>query len=118
MKKCLKSVIYTLSTIVVIWFIASCLDIVVDNTTNDPHHYSWNFFCLIGEEDNKPEEIIYTVESQYCADGHVEDEAGNIWHVAPDTSLTAGDSLLLRISDNGTPDDIVDDVIISVWKEA
>ena len=46
----------------------------------------------------------------------VEDQMGNVWDV--DCDLSEDDFFLLWISDNKTPDDVTDDVIIQMWREA
>lgn len=46
----------------------------------------------------------------------VEDEQGNVWNVEGD--YTNEDYLLLWIADNGTAEDVADDVVVKVWREA
>lgn len=46
----------------------------------------------------------------------IEDQMGNVWEV--DCDLSENDFFLLWISDNKTPDDVADDVIIQMWREA
>ena len=46
----------------------------------------------------------------------IEDQMGNVWEVEGD--LSENDFFLLWISDNKTPDDVADDVIIQMWREA
>lgn len=46
----------------------------------------------------------------------IEDETGNIW-IMDDCHIDDDASLLLWLADNGTPDNVEDDVIIKVWTE-
>jgi hypothetical protein len=48
--------------------------------------------------------------------GLVEDEQGNLWDV--EEQVFAEDFLLLWIADNHTPNDVTDDEIVKVWREA
>ena len=50
------------------------------------------------------------------ADGVVQDEQGQLWGI--DQQVSEEDFLLLWIADNNTPDNVLDDVIIKVWREA
>lgn len=50
------------------------------------------------------------------ADGVVQDEQGQLWGI--DQQVSEEDFLLLWIADNNTPDNMLDDVIIKVWREA
>ena len=45
----------------------------------------------------------------------VEDEQGNVWNV--EGNYTNEDYLLLWIADNGTVEDVADDVVVKVWRE-
>lgn len=45
------------------------------------------------------------------------DETGNAW-IVEDITLYEDDWLLLWIADNHTPDNIEDDIIVKVWREA
>ena len=50
-------------------------------------------------------------------DDHViEDEMGNLWNIEQD--IEENDFLLVWIVDNFTPDNIEDDAIVKVWREA
>jgi hypothetical protein len=46
----------------------------------------------------------------------VEDETGNVWYI--EEPVQADDFLLLWIADNHTPDNVEDDIIVKVWREA
>lgn len=45
------------------------------------------------------------------------DESGNLWDVGL-SNVDYGDYVLIWISDNGTPDLIVDDEVVQIWIEA
>lgn len=62
------------------------------------------------------EGTIRMIGAWWYADGVVEDEQGQLWKV--EQNIDISDFLLLWIADNNTPDDITDDMIIKVWKEA
>lgn len=47
----------------------------------------------------------------------LQDESGELW-VVRNRELDEDDFLLLWLADNGTPDNVEDDLIIKVWKEA
>jgi hypothetical protein len=59
---------------------------------------------------------VRMVGAWWYADGVVEDEQGQLWYV--EQSVTEEDFLFLWIADNHTPNDVEDDVIIKVWREA
>jgi hypothetical protein len=46
----------------------------------------------------------------------VEDETGNLWEILED--VCKDEAMLLMIADNNTPEDVTDDHIIRVWREA
>ena len=46
----------------------------------------------------------------------VEDETGNLWGV--DVEFEHEEALLLMIADNNTPNDLTDDYVLRVWREA
>ena len=46
----------------------------------------------------------------------VEDETGNLWEILED--VIKDEAMLLWIADNNTPEDVTDDIIIRVWREA
>lgn len=46
----------------------------------------------------------------------VEDETGNLWGV--DVEFEHDEALLLMIADNNTPNDLTDDYVLRVWREA
>lgn len=51
-------------------------------------------------------------------DAHtLNDETGNAW-IVEDITLYENDWLLLWIADNNTPNNVEDDIIVKVWREA
>lgn len=46
----------------------------------------------------------------------VVDETGNIWEILEPVSLD--EEMLLWIADNNTPEDVTDDVLVRVWRQA
>lgn len=50
------------------------------------------------------------------ADGVVEDEQGQLWIV--EQSINHDDWCMLWIADNNTPNNMADDVVVKVWREA
>lgn len=46
----------------------------------------------------------------------VEDETGNLWEIIED--VRKDEAMLLWIADNNTPEEVADDIIIRVWREA
>ena len=59
---------------------------------------------------------VRMVGAWWYADGVVEDEQGQLWGI--EQSIYTDDFLLLWIADNNTPNNITDDLIIKVWREA
>lgn len=59
---------------------------------------------------------VRMVGAWWYDDHVVEDETGNLWNIEQD--VAEGDFLLLWITDNFTADDVKDDVIVKVWREA
>lgn len=69
--------------------------------------------CWCGSFD---EGTVRMVGAWYYADGVVEDEQGQLWNI--EQYIEENDFLLLWIADNNTPDDVTDDIVIKVWREA
>ena len=46
----------------------------------------------------------------------VEDETGNLWEILEE--VRKNEAMLLWLADNNTPEDVTDDIIIRVWREA
>lgn len=82
---------------------------VINNETIDTS--AINNWCG-GMEDG----TIRMVGGTYYADGVIEDEQGQLWGI--DVAIDEQDFLLLWIADNHTPNDLADDIIIKVWREA
>lgn len=59
---------------------------------------------------------VRMVGAWWYADGMVEDEMGQLWGI--EQNINTDDFLLLWITDNHTPNDMTDDIVIKVWREA
>lgn len=102
-------------------------------------------FCKASAAQVEPEPVVQFVEvqkqsnfdtsiieAQWCGDFEdgrirmvgawqyerqlVEDETGELWYI--EEPVQADDFLLLWIADNHTPDNVEDDIIVKVWREA
>ena len=70
--------------------------------------YSW-------EEAFPTDEQIRIIGGSVYGDNQIIDEAGNLWDIKK--SLSHEKAYLLWISDNGTPEETKDDIIIKIWEE-
>lgn len=59
MSKVVKGIVYTVSILTLVWFIASWADVVADNTEPNPQHSEYNMFVLM-TQDKQEEEYIGT----------------------------------------------------------
>ena len=59
---------------------------------------------------------IRMVGAWWYDDHVIEDEMGNLWNIEQDVG--ENDFLLVWIVDNFTPDNVEDDAIVKVWREA
>ena len=53
---------------------------------------------------------------KYIQENTIEDQMGEVWEV--DCDLSENDFFLLWISDNCTPEDTSDDILVQLWREA
>jgi hypothetical protein len=63
----------------------------------------------------EPTGRIYMIGARISNDGRVKDEAGNFWEL--DTEIERDSFLLLWVDNNGTINDIQDDILIKAWVE-
>ena len=63
-----------------------------------------------------PDGQVRMVGAWWYAIGVVEDEQGQLWGI--DQEIDTQDFLLLWIADNHTPEDVTDDIVVKVWREA
>lgn len=59
---------------------------------------------------------IRMVGAWWYDDHVIEDETGNLWNIEQD--IEENDFLLVWIVDNFTPNNVEDDTIVKVWREA
>lgn len=57
MKKLMKSIICVILVVLAVWFVASWIDIVADNTQPNPQHSKYNMFVLMTSGKEEEEEI-------------------------------------------------------------
>lgn len=68
-------------------------------------------FCFDWSGAEWKSEEMYVLEATYY-NGHFVDENGELWGY--DAEIPSGTSVEVIMSDNGTPSDIYDDVVVSV----
>ena len=99
----------------------------VNNTITDLH----SLLYYVEEANNRPidtsvievdwgigyeGEQVRMVCGWMYADGIVEDQLGHLWEY--DAEMSQDDFFLLWINDNATPNDITDDTLMQLWREA
>ena len=97
----------TVITIIVMmmWMMFSWIDIVSDNTSEEPRHSQYNFFCMMFERE-------YEMCGVVADAGLVVDENGEGWE-ADTSDYNYGDEVFILFNDRGTPQ-IDDDVVIEL----
>lgn len=55
MRKVLKGIGYTVCVCLLVWFIASWVDVIADNSTQNPTHSKYNLFVLMTQQEEKEE---------------------------------------------------------------
>ena len=138
MKKIAKIAGLALIGCLMAWIVVSFIDITVDNNSPDASHASWNFFtvtcgrrcCEEVIEGNSSTVFDTSVLETWCGgsigsirmvgawryDANTyEDETGAYWQT--DSAVAANSFYLLWIDDDGTPNDLSDDILVKVWEE-
>lgn len=101
-KKIAKRTMMMIMVLMMMWMSFSWIDIVSDNTSDEPRHSQYNFFCMMFERE-------YEL-CGYVADANiVVDDNGEAWEVDT-TEFAVGDEVFILFNDNGTPQ-IEDDVV-------
>jgi hypothetical protein len=113
MKK-IKYLIYAVIAAVTVWVAISWFDVTSQNAKPHPTYLPYNFFqTWCGE----PEGNIRAVSASLTSDGELKDETGELWSYTFENTPDDNSFLLLWIDDNGTEDNVQDDIIIKVWEE-
>lgn len=105
MKKTVKTIGVSIIVAIIMWMSFSWIDIVSDNTSDEPKHSQYNFFCMMFERE-------YELCGVVADAGLVVDENGEGWEVDT-TDYYNGDEVFITLNDNGTPQ-IDDDVVIEL----
>lgn len=126
--KVIKNVVLTVITLVLIWAVASYVDIVSDNTHPNPQHASWNMFILAANatDDGQCGNPITTNTRADCGvilsiDGdtlEIVTEDGNLWEVEVGNGgeFSEADYLCVFFDTQGT-EIVQDDEIIKLFVE-
>lgn len=123
-KSVFTGILCTMSALLFIWFALSYAEVVTHNTVDAPYEYHpYNLLTMfIGEEEATEEVAVehtaYTTYGRYYLNGEVVTNDGNIWDYQTDTisDREAYDAMPVWIAfdDNGTPDDIADDIVLGL----
>lgn len=105
--------------VLILWVCLSTIEVMVKNNSNHPEYSSANLWEMLFET----EELVhtrYTAKGRYYTNGTVITEDGNEWSYSTeaisDKPTYDGMPVDVGIDDNGTPDDISDDIILGlVW---
>lgn len=134
MRKALKVVLGVCYAVVIIWFIASWVDIVADNSEPNPQHSEYNAFVLMTKQEEEPAEVDGMCGSPLTdrtrlatavitrIDGNtltlVTLEDGEEWtvEVGYGENFSTDDYLCVFFDNMGT-ESIYDDEIVKLWKE-
>ena len=104
-KKIAKRTMMMIMVLMMMWMMFSWIDIVSDNTSSEPRHSQYNFFCMMFERE-------YEMCGVVADAGLVVDENGEGWEVDT-TDYCYGDEVFITFNDRGTPQ-IDDDVVIEL----
>ena len=113
MKKVITAIAMTLATLMLIYFVASWIDIVADNDSQNPKHHKYNLFVVAAEMAHEKYEVAAEV-TEYNADTNcavLVDTNGEAW--VYEGELAEGQQVTIKFDDNGTKD-IYDDEIIEI----
>lgn len=105
-------------TIFVLWASVSTLEIMSKNLSDNPQYSPMNMWLVFANDE--VEHTRYTAEGRYYTDGTVITADGNEWTYNTDTisDKTPYDGMPVSVGfdDNGTPDNIYDDIVLGlVW---
>ena len=114
----LVKLLATLSIAFIVWGIASTIEVACKNLEPNPTYSRYNFWALFFNEDEPNEASAYTTYGRYYIDGTVITDDGNEWSYSTDTisNQTPTDNMPVWVgfSDNGTPNNITDDIILGL----
>jgi hypothetical protein len=131
MKHYIKIYLCFFAALFSVWFFGSLL---VALTTNSIGANSFNLFSFLYKEEKTSEEQISSYDTSaldqtntntiriikgWVIDNEtIEDENGNLWNWEFEgTPPTKNTNVLIWLDNNGTQDDITDDIITNLWKE-
>ena len=113
---------YTIFTIIcsmfLLWIAASTIEAMTKNIDENPEYSSWNIWKMGVDAYTKPDHTQYTAYGRYYTEGTVITNDGNVWEYSTDviSEQTPTDNMPIWIAfdDNGTPDNIADDVVLGL----
>lgn len=113
----LIKLISIISIAVLVWIGTSTIEVACKNLEPNPTYSTYNFWALFFNEDES-ETTTYTTYGRYYTDGTVITDDGNEWSYSTDTisNQTPTDNMPVWVgfSDNGTPNNITDDIILGL----
>lgn len=120
MKKLTQTLVGTIGIALILWLVFSTAEVACKNTSPNPEYTSINLWVLLfAEEEPAPAEATrYTAYGRYYTDGSVITNDGNEWSFSTDviSEQPSYDNMPVWVAfeDNGTPDDITDDIILGL----
>ena len=117
--KTLSKVFTVISIIFLLWCAISTVEVISKNTKPNPQYSSINLWSLL-VADNKPEiqSTQYTAYGRYYTNGTVITNDGNEWEYSTDliSDKVPTDAMPVWVAfdDNGTPDNITDDIVLGI----
>lgn len=122
MKKLLSNTFCVLCTIFLVWCVISTVEVVTKNLELNPQYSSINLWGLLFTKDEPEVEeqphTRYTAYGRYYTNGTVITNDGNEWvystDIISDQTPTDNMPVWVGFDDNGTADDITDDIILGL----
>ena len=115
----LSKILVAISTLLILWAIVSAVEITSKNLNPNPQYSNLNLWAiLLDATEPKVESKQYTAYGRYYTDGTIITEDGNEWSYTTDSisEQTPTDDMPVWVGfdDNGTPNNITDDIILGL----
>ena len=123
MKKLFQYIVASVGIIFALWLVTSTVEVAMKNYEPSPQYSPANFWSMLveyktSEADNQVEYTQYIGYGRYYTNGTVVTNDGNEWTYTTDTISDKapydGMPVWVAFNDNGTPNEITDDIILGL----
>lgn len=119
MRKIISKLFWVIVAILLLWVGVSTIEVMHHNLDSDHEYWSLNVWVMLTDTP-EPVHTRYTADGRYYTNGTIVTADGNEWSYSTDTisKRTPYDAMPVCVGfdDNGTPDDITDDIVLGlVW---